>query len=165
LFPPFCLPRRKWRSTSRRPNSQVAFTLGDVLHTVHGTFALKHGQVRFDPEAGSASGEIVVDAASGRSGSPARDRRMHDNILESGRYPEIVFRPDRVEGKIAAEGASDALMHGVFTIHGPRDLRPRSHRGRRRTIPCRRPFHRALCKVGHEESEHVDSPRIGQGSD
>jgi polyisoprenoid-binding protein YceI len=98
--------------------AQVSFTLADVLHTVHGTFALKRGNIRFDPDTGAASGEIVVDAASGQSGSPARDRRMHSNILESDRYPEIVFHPSRIEGKVAPEGASDATLHGVFTIHG-----------------------------------------------
>ena len=69
--------------------AQVTFTLADVLHTVHGTFALKRGNLHFDPETGKASGEIVVDATSGQSGSAARDRRMHSNILESERYPEI----------------------------------------------------------------------------
>lgn len=98
--------------------AQVTFTLGDVLHTVHGTFALKHAALRFDPETGSAGGEIVVDATSGNSGSAARDRRMHANILESAKFPEIVFRPGHVEGRIAADGASDATLHGVFSIHG-----------------------------------------------
>jgi polyisoprenoid-binding protein YceI len=98
--------------------AQVAFTLSDVLHTVHGTFGLKRGKLRFDPESGKASGEIVVDAASGESGSPGRDKRMHANILESARFPEIVFRPDRIEGRIAPEGASEGVLHGVFSIHG-----------------------------------------------
>lgn len=98
-------------------HTKVEFTLGDVLHTVHGTFALKRGDLRFDAS-GKASGELVVDAASGQSGSEARDRRMHANVLESKRYPEIVFRPDRVEGRVAAQGASQVRLHGTFEIHG-----------------------------------------------
>jgi polyisoprenoid-binding protein YceI len=98
--------------------TKVGFTLSDVLHTVHGSFALKRGTIRFDPLTGKASGELVVDAASGSSGSPARDRRMTANILESNRYPEITFRPDRVEGQVAAEGISNIGMHGIFAIHG-----------------------------------------------
>ena len=98
-------------------HTKVEFTLGDVLHTVHGTFALKRGDMRFDA-AGKASGELVVDAASGQSGSEARDRRMHANVLESKRYPDIVFRPDRVEGRVAAQGASQVRLHGQFEIHG-----------------------------------------------
>src|ERR1700681_1422369 len=40
----------------------VDFTLGDVLHTVHGTFRLKSGVIHFDPDGGKASGSVVVDA-------------------------------------------------------------------------------------------------------
>ena len=98
--------------------TKVEFTLEDVLHTVHGTFTLKRGNIRFDSSTGAASGALVVDATSGQSGSNARDHRMHANVLESGAYPEIVFRPDRVEGKVAAQGASHVQLHGVFAIHG-----------------------------------------------
>jgi len=100
--------------------TKVAFTLADVLHTVHGNFALKRGTIQFDPATGKASGELVVDAASGQSGSGARDKRMHQNILESARYPEIVFRPDRVQGKIEPQGTSQVQLHGIFLIHGSR---------------------------------------------
>src|ERR1700730_2135863 len=63
--------------------TKVEFTLGDVLHTVHGTFLLTRGNIRFDTATGKASGELVVDATSGESGSSARDKRMHSNILQS----------------------------------------------------------------------------------
>jgi polyisoprenoid-binding protein YceI len=98
-------------------HTKVEFTLGDVLHTVHGTFALKRGDVRFD-SAGKASGELVVDAASGKSGSETRDRRMHANVLESARFPDIVFRPNHVEGRVAPQGPSQVRLHGIFEIHG-----------------------------------------------
>jgi polyisoprenoid-binding protein YceI len=98
--------------------TKVEFTLADVLHTVHGNFLLKRGNLRFDAVTGKASGELVVDAASGASGSGARDRNMHNNVLESARYPEIVFRPDRVEGKVALQGTSHVGLHGMFSIHG-----------------------------------------------
>jgi polyisoprenoid-binding protein YceI len=98
--------------------TKVEFTLADVLHTVHGSFLLKRGDLRFDATTGKASGELVVDAASGDSGSGARDRNMHKNVLESARYPEIVFRPDRVEGKVTPQGTSHVGLHGMFSIHG-----------------------------------------------
>jgi polyisoprenoid-binding protein YceI len=98
--------------------TKVEFTLGDVLHTVHGTFQLKRGNMRFDTATGRASGELVVDATSGDSGSGARDHKMHANILESGRYPEISFRPDRIIGRVALQGASHVGLHGLFWIHG-----------------------------------------------
>jgi len=96
----------------------VDFTLGDVLHTVHGSFKLKTGQVRFDPATNSISGEIVVDAPSGNSGSTGRDRKMHKEILQSVRYPEVTFRPDRVDGKVLASGRSAVQVHGMFGILG-----------------------------------------------
>jgi polyisoprenoid-binding protein YceI len=98
--------------------TRVNWTLGDVLHTVHGTFNLKKGDLWFDPGSGEAGGLLVVDATSGESGSNARDGRMHKNILESARYPEITFVPDRVEGKVAPTGDSGVQLHGMFTIHG-----------------------------------------------
>jgi polyisoprenoid-binding protein YceI len=98
--------------------TSVKFTLGDVLHTVHGTFRLKHGALQFDPNSGKISGEIVVDATSGESGSSMRDRKMHKEILESDRYPEIAFRPDRIEGVVANTGKSSVKVHGTFSIHG-----------------------------------------------
>src|SRR5271166_1832285 len=96
----------------------VKFTLGDVLHTVHGTFHLKHGALQFESASGKLSGEIVVDARSGESGSGMRDRKMHKEILESDRYPEIAFRPDRIEGAVANQGKSSVKVHGMFSIHG-----------------------------------------------
>jgi polyisoprenoid-binding protein YceI len=99
-------------------HTSVKFTLGDVLHTVHGTFQLKNGELQLDAPSGKLSGEIVVNARSGESGSGMRDRKMHKEVLESERYPEISFRPDRVEGKVASEGKSSVKVHGVFSIHG-----------------------------------------------
>jgi polyisoprenoid-binding protein YceI len=99
-------------------NSSVKFTLGDVLHTVHGTFRLKSGALQLEASTGKLSGEIVVDARSGASGSGMRDRKMHKEVLESERYPEISFRPDRVEGAVASQGKSSVKVHGMFNIHG-----------------------------------------------
>ena len=98
--------------------TKVEYQVSSTLHTVHGTFQLKRGAIQFDPVTGQSSGEMIVDAASGASGTAARDRKMHKEVLESTRYPEIVFRPDRVDGKVAAEGASQVQFHGIFSIHG-----------------------------------------------
>ncbi len=100
------------------PKTQVHWTLGTVLHTVHGTFQLKSGTIHFDAATGKASGLLVVSATSGESGSEARDKRMHAAILESVRFPEVVFRPDQVLGTIAAAGKSTIQVHGSFQLHG-----------------------------------------------
>jgi polyisoprenoid-binding protein YceI len=98
--------------------SKVRWNVDSTLHTVHGTFALKSGTVHIDPETGKASGEIVVSAASGESGNDSRDTRMHKEILETQKYPEVVFRPVQVEGNVAPPGPSDVKLHGVFSMHG-----------------------------------------------
>jgi polyisoprenoid-binding protein YceI len=98
--------------------SKLRWTLDSTLHTVHGTFALKRGAVKFDPATGSASGEFVADATSGQSGNDGRDKKMHTEILESARYSEVIFRVKRIEGKVLAQGSSNVHVHGTFVLHG-----------------------------------------------
>ena len=129
-----------WLSVSARAQSNqlklqfsaadttIKFTLGDILHTVHGSFQLKRGDVEYDPATGSVRGAVVADAASGQSGNRSRDRRMHKDILESSKYSDIVFRPDRVEGALGNSGTSSVQVHGVFSIHGS---------GHEMTVPVR----------------------------
>ena len=99
-------------------HTTITFTLGDVLHTVRGSFRLKEGTLRLSAASGKLVGEIVVDAKSGESGSGMRDRKMHKEVLESDRYPDITFRPDRVDGDVTSQAKTAVHVHGIFTIHG-----------------------------------------------
>jgi polyisoprenoid-binding protein YceI len=98
--------------------TKIAFVLTDVLHTVHGNFQLKQGHISVDPAAGAIRGDIIVNAASGESGSAARDRRMTKEILEAQRYPEIRFTPTRFAGSLSLSNASTVQVTGSFLIHG-----------------------------------------------
>ena len=98
--------------------STVQFALSAVLHTVHGTFKVKGGTVRWEIATGQTHGQIVVDVKSGYTGVAARDRQMHDAVLESDRFPEAVFLPDRVTGQVSMEGESQVDVHGILRIHG-----------------------------------------------
>lgn len=98
--------------------SKLRWTLGTTLHTVHGTFVVTSGEVQFDPATGKAGGEIVVDAKSGESGNESRDKKMHNEVLESGNFARMVFRPQRIEGKLTGERISILQVHGVFILHG-----------------------------------------------
>ena len=98
--------------------SGADITLAGNLHTVKGTFLLKRGVIHFDPSTGKASGKIAFDATSGKTGNSSRDSKMHKDVIESGRYLEIVFRPDRAAGELAAAAASTLQVHGMFTMHG-----------------------------------------------
>lgn len=97
--------------------TEIHWTLGGSLHTVHGKFNLKNGQIRFDDATGKARGEIVIDAKSGESGNGSRDKRMHKEVLETDKYPDAVFKADKVTGQFQ-EGESRLQIHGVFRIHG-----------------------------------------------
>jgi polyisoprenoid-binding protein YceI len=98
--------------------THVNWTLSATLHTVHGTFKVKSAELWFDPSSGKAGGRIVVDARSGASGNASRDRRMHKDVLESDKYPEITLVPDHLDGTVNLEGDSSLKLHGAFTIHG-----------------------------------------------
>jgi len=98
--------------------ARIEWTLNATAHTVHGTFQLKSGTILFDPASGIANGEIVVDTASGDSGNHSRDNKMHKDVLESQRYPEITFLPRKVLGNLAERGNSNLQVQGVFRIHG-----------------------------------------------
>jgi polyisoprenoid-binding protein YceI len=98
--------------------TKVEFTLADVLHTVHGSFRLKSGNIHFDPTSGIAGGALVVDAASGQSGNNTRDHKMNKEILETDKYPEAVFTPKKVIGQLAMQGGSQVQVQGMFRLHG-----------------------------------------------
>ena len=97
--------------------STLHWTLDTTLHLVHGTFVVKSGEVTIDPATGNASGQIVVDATSGKTDNDSRDKKMHQEILETARFPEIVFRVSRVEGLATPPGKSQLKMNGAFAIH------------------------------------------------
>jgi len=98
--------------------TRIEFTVTATAHTVHGTFALKSGTVHFNSSTGSASGLVIVDATSGDSGNRGRDHKMHQEVLESQRYPEITFTPMRMSGRVDPQGASRVQIDGIFKLHG-----------------------------------------------
>ena len=96
----------------------INWTLGATMHTVHGTFKLKSGQISFDPVSGAANGELVVDATSAQSGNHSRDDKMHKDVLETKRYPEITFLAKKVTGRLPAQGNGTIQVQGTLHIHG-----------------------------------------------
>lgn len=98
--------------------SKANWNLSDPLHSVKGEFKLKQCELQYDSPSGKASGEIVFDATTGQSGNHVRDHKMHKFVLESEKYPEITFHPDRAEGTVNPSGESKLQVHGMFSIHG-----------------------------------------------
>ena len=103
--------------------SQVAFTLGDVLHTVKGTFHVQSGTVDFDRSAPKISGSVVVATGSGKSGNDTRDNKMTKEILDAPHFAEVSFAPHSYQGTLAPTGDSTIQVTGTFTLHGtPHEL-------------------------------------------
>ena len=100
--------------------TKIAFTLGATFHTVHGSLQLAHGEIRFDPAGGAASGEIVVDARSAQTGDSSRDANMQRDVLESERFPTIVFRAEALELLSRSETNAQVRLRGTLDMHGQR---------------------------------------------
>ncbi|MGC2507007.1 MAG: YceI family protein [Candidatus Acidiferrales bacterium] len=101
--------------------TQVTFTLAATLHAVHGTFKLKSGQIHFDAATGKAGGAIALDATSGNTDNTSRDKKMHAEILESAKFPEITFSPTQITGPVVdvlAGKSAQLQVAGIFRIHG-----------------------------------------------
>jgi polyisoprenoid-binding protein YceI len=98
--------------------SKLNWTVDSTLHMVHGSFNIKQGTVRFDPETGKASGEIIVYVTSGETGNSSRDEKMHKEVLQSAKFPEAIFKPTQIEGHVARTGPSDVKLHGTLNLHG-----------------------------------------------
>jgi len=98
--------------------SSVDFALSATLHTVHGSFRIKSGELTIDPAAGKASGVIALDATSANTGNKSRDSKMHTEILESRKYPEIRFTVQSMKGDVPGDGDSQIQLTGVMSLHG-----------------------------------------------
>jgi polyisoprenoid-binding protein YceI len=99
-------------------NTQINFTLKGFSHNTEGSFKLKSGEIRVDPETGNSAGAIVVDAASGQTGIGMRDNQMRESILEVQRYPEISFKPRHAAGHPVLQGDFTVEVSGIMSLHG-----------------------------------------------
>jgi polyisoprenoid-binding protein YceI len=98
--------------------TKLHFNVDSTLHMVHGTFAVKSGSLQFDPQAGKASGAIVVNVLSGETGNNSRDQRLHKEILETWKFAEATFRPSQIDGQVSLTAPSDFKVKGIITLHG-----------------------------------------------
>ena len=98
--------------------SEISFEVGSTLHTVEGTARLVSGVLHFDPAGGPAGGTIEVDATSLETGNGMRDDKLHGSVLESQRYPRIVFHASRLVVPGPGESGTDVRMEGTLDLHG-----------------------------------------------
>jgi len=98
----------------------IELHFGATMHSVDGTLRAKEGTIELDPSSGHATGRIVLDATSAQTGNARRDQKMHNKILESPKYPEMVFTIERVSGTVNPAGRSELELHGSLDMHGAR---------------------------------------------
>jgi len=98
--------------------SRVGFTLDATLHSAEGTLPLREGEIGVDLAAGTAHGRLVFDATRAETGNQGRDRKMHEEVLESARYPEIVFTVSGASADLDAAGTGAVTLQGTLAIHG-----------------------------------------------
>lgn len=100
--------------------SEVNFFLGSTLHDVHGTLGLTEGRLHFDTEGGEAAGLLIIDLIGAKTGNAKRDRKMHQEVLESKLFPKVEFTPRMTEGVLPLQGFGDLQLEGEVALHGSR---------------------------------------------
>ena len=98
--------------------TSLTFAVRATGHAIEGLLTLDSGEIRFDPDTGTASGQVTIDLRRAGTGNRLRDREMHASVLETERYPVATFRPSRVIGSLAPAGLSDLLLAGFLSLHG-----------------------------------------------
>ena len=104
--------------------SEAAWELPATLHTVHGKAPELSGRVDAVPgENGewSIQTRVVVKAAAMVTGNASRDRNMREKVLETDRFPEIVFEARRVRADLSRFKPGErftAEAEGDLTVHG-----------------------------------------------
>jgi polyisoprenoid-binding protein YceI len=96
----------------------ATFRVRTTVFDIDGVLVMGPGQIRFDSATGAASGQITIDLRGTKTGSRLRDWEMHRRVLETARYPLVVFQLDRMLGTLASSGTSDFVLAGIVTMHG-----------------------------------------------
>jgi polyisoprenoid-binding protein YceI len=104
--------------------SVLTWELPATLHTVHGKAPEIAGSI--DAAPGSAGGwrvgaRIVVKAAAMVTGNDKRDRTMREKVLETDRFPDIVFEAREVTADLSRFQPGENLtveVVGDLTVHG-----------------------------------------------
>jgi len=104
--------------------SVLRWELPATLHTVRGSVPALRGTIDAEP---AGNGEwtirirIAVAAEAMATGNNRRDRTMRERVLETGKFPEIVFEATKVTADLSKfkQGESFAAqVLGELTVHG-----------------------------------------------
>jgi polyisoprenoid-binding protein YceI len=100
--------------------SRVEFVSGTQLGEFRGTTGAVAGEVVFQAASRALSrASIALDAGTLRSDNAARDRHMHEHLLEVARFPSVTFTAGEFRpGPAAAGGRGEGVLVGTLTLHG-----------------------------------------------
>ena len=98
--------------------THISFTLGSTMHEVEGSFEFTRGELRLDSQSRVLAGTVVINATSAQTGNTKRDHKMHSQVLESERFPEITLTAERFDGDFSPSGKSTVTLIGQLSIHG-----------------------------------------------
>jgi polyisoprenoid-binding protein YceI len=98
--------------------TRIHFDVDSTLHRVEGTARLVAGELRFDTDGGEVSGRVEIDARSLETGNGMRDDALHEDVLESERFPRMTFVPERADVVRREDGEADVRISGRIDIHG-----------------------------------------------
>ncbi len=103
--------------------SDLTWELPATLHTVHGRVPDVSGTVDAIPGPGGFDihARIIVKAATMVTGNASRDRTMREKVLETDRFPEIVFEARQVTADLSRFKPGEHLtveVIGELTVHG-----------------------------------------------
>jgi len=107
-----------WEFTLDPERSDVKMSLGATLHTVPGEVPIESGRIRYDAEAGTASGRVVIQAGLLDTGIDARNEKMHELVLVSAEHPEIVFEARGFELRQKSDDEMRFVLRGDLTLVG-----------------------------------------------
>ena len=104
--------------------NSVVFASHAPMESFEGSTRDISGRISVDPAALDApvAAEIVVQLAGLKTGKKLRDKHMHENHLETAKYPEVRFTAAELVGASAREltvGRSvNFRIRGTFDLHG-----------------------------------------------
>lgn len=100
--------------------NNVQFKLDAPLESITGTATGISGTISFDPsQPGSATGRIVLSAASLAVGNPVMGEHLRsDQWLDVAKYPEIVFEASELQNVRTQGSQTTADVRGTLTVKG-----------------------------------------------
>ena len=112
-----CTPRL--RVEGGRTLSGAEHTLGgDYIEA--GTWAVLGAVTGGAVEIDGASAEDLepIDLTSAQTGNTSRDKTMHQDVLETPKYPLAVFHAEKLTGTVPASGSGQVTLEGTLSFHG-----------------------------------------------